>query len=132
MDRGGAGKGGEGRSVKRCDDPQPLPPPKPPAPPTPPTAAPTHQRTLLYRATQPIWRVFAEDREGRSSGSRAGAAGTAGGTTTYVPPRAAPTRKRTLLSRATRPIWRVFAEQRDDRGSGSPSSGGQIGLTVTV
>ena len=56
-----AGDGGEGRSVKRRDDPQPLPPPAPPAPPTPPAAAPTRQRTLLYRATQPIWRVFAED-----------------------------------------------------------------------
>ena len=128
-----AGDGGEGRSVKRRDDPQPLPPPAPPAPPTPPAAAPTRQRTLLYRATQPIWRVFAEDhREDRSSGSRTGAAGTAGGTTTHVPPCAAQTRKRTLLSRATRPIWRVFAEQRDDRGSGSSSPGGQIGLTVTV
>ena len=135
MDGGGAGNGGAGRSVKRRDDhPQPLPPPVPPAPPTPPAAAPTHPRTLLYRATQPIWRVFAEDREGRSSGSGAGVAGTAGGTTTHldVPPRAEPTRQRTLLSRATRPIWRVFAEQRDDRSSGSPSPGGQIGLTVTV
>eukprot|EP00964_Phaeocystis_antarctica_P036451 scaffold20820_cov65-Phaeocystis_antarctica.AAC.2 len=37
---------GEGRSVKRRDDPQPLPPPAPPAPPAPPTppaAAPTRQ-----------------------------------------------------------------------------------------
>ena len=130
-DGAGSGEGGEGRSVKRRDDhPQPLPPPAPPAPPTPPAAAPTRQRTLLYRATQPIWRVFAEDREGRGSASRAGAAATPRGAT--MPPRAAPTRQRTLLSRATRPIWRVFAEHRDDRGSGSPSPGGQIGMAVTV
>ena len=129
--RGGGKRGGERRSVRQRDDAQPLPPPAPPA------GAPTRQRSLLSRASRPIWRVFAEQREDRGSGSRAGAAGTASaagtaGATTHAPPRAAMTRQHTLLSRATRPIWRVFAEQREDQGSGNPSRGGQISLTVTV
>ena len=35
----------------------------------PPCAAQTRKRTLLSRATRPIWRVFAEQRDDRGSGS---------------------------------------------------------------